>query len=174
MRQAEIARAADSRIDHWFPPASSPERGLIVRVTTTQGSTWVGSFALEYEAPEAVSTLVSWADATILLVVAAGRGYMAEIDEPGSYATVQTFPILHCLHLGDDVLLASYTSLALVSPHGVQWETPRVSWDGLRNLKAAGGAVSGQAWDAPSNAWVPLTVDLATGAVTGGSSPPTH
>lgn len=47
--------------------------------------------------------------------------------------------------------------------------TPRISWDGMRNLERDVEAISGEAWDPMQNLWLPFRADLRSGEVEGGS-----
>jgi hypothetical protein len=59
-----------------------------------------------------------------------------------------------------------------LGPMGFVWESPRVSWDGLRTLQVNGERLCGEAWE-PGDTWHPFELDLNTGSVNGGSYPTT-
>lgn len=51
------------------------------------------------------------------------------------------------------------------------WRSPRLSWDGIRNVERLGLTATGEAYDPTSRDgdWVPFSLDLASGDVRGGS-----
>jgi hypothetical protein len=51
------------------------------------------------------------------------------------------------------------------------WCSPRVSWDGIRNIDCSGMILSGEAYDPFSDSWVPMRLDLNQGKLSGGSYP---
>jgi hypothetical protein len=68
------------------------------------------------------------------------------------------------LHCG-----AHYVEFLGYSDERVPWETPRLSWDGFRNVEVGQGTMAGEAWCAVRGRWLPFSVDVATGRVTGGA-----
>jgi hypothetical protein len=53
--------------------------------------------------------------------------------------------------------------------NGVCWQTPRISWDGLRKFELLDAGIRGEAYDPPSDGWVQFELNLHTGDVVGGS-----
>jgi hypothetical protein len=52
---------------------------------------------------------------------------------------------------------------------GLRWRSRRISWDGIRDIRIENGKVKGEAWSPIDNVDYPFEVNLATGAVDGGS-----
>jgi hypothetical protein len=55
---------------------------------------------------------------------------------------------------------------------GLIWKTPRLAWDGTKDVRLEGSLLSGNAFDAGAEAWRPFVVDIDTGALEGGAKPP--
>src|SRR5262245_54535653 len=73
--------------------------------------------------------------------------------------------------------LPDFNAIFFVDPLGIEtinkvgrwWRTPRVSWDGISNIKIEGNALHGEANSLSADRWVPFTVDLRTGEMRGQS-----
>jgi hypothetical protein len=55
-----------------------------------------------------------------------------------------------------------------LSVGGIRWRARRVSWDGMRNVTMVGSRITGEALDLDES-WRAFSIDLNTGAATGGS-----
>jgi hypothetical protein len=69
------------------------------------------------------------------------------------------------------IILANFTHLTVVSPGGTFWNSPRISFDGIKDLKINDHVVTGLSYD-PTNRnreWVEFYVDLTNRTVKGGS-----
>lgn len=106
-----------------------------------------------------------------LCVISAGLGYIINVHEPQDWFTLPTEPIIDFTSdTGHDVLVfADYTDLCCLSKNGLRWKSGRISYDGFRNLLIRGESVSGEAYSAPQDDWVPFEVDLANGRCKGGA-----
>ena len=73
--------------------------------------------------------------------------------------------------LDSRLILQDMTELTIVESNGEHWDTERISWDGIKNLKLEGTLVSGLSFN-PLNEkkqWVEFVVDLEKRNVKGGS-----
>lgn len=69
------------------------------------------------------------------------------------------------------LVLQDQTNLTIIGPDGNHWDTKRISWDGLKEIKVKNNIVSGLSYDPMNDAdeWVPFTYDLDAKILTGGS-----
>lgn len=114
-------------------------------------------------------------DGSTVIVVAGGAAYLVNPSDPSS-VTDLGFSVDDHLVLegaGCVVLQIQETEFIAFDTSGVKWRSRRISWDGFRDLKVEGEALSGLAWDAcdSTNEWKPFSLSLRTGEVVGGSYP---
>jgi len=64
---------------------------------------------------------------------------------------------------GDLILFAGHVSILAWGADGEAWESPRLSWEGLTQLKIEGDMLSGLGWDMKTDKDLPFALDLKTG-----------
>jgi hypothetical protein len=67
------------------------------------------------------------------------------------------------------LLFSSFHRLWALGAKGKEWETGRLSWEGLRLTGIDGWQLHGFGWDLETDSEVSFTVDLSTGQHTGGA-----
>lgn len=134
---------------------------------------WVGSFAWGDLSPNAASGVFSCPSPSELLVVARGEAYMVNVDNPSEHRHLKLIPVMGVIAVPDVsmIVLYDFTRLEGYGGSGRCWQTPSLSWDGLRNVKRAGHYIIGEGWDSPNDKWVSFRVNAADGSFTGGASP---
>lgn len=139
--------------------------GLVVAFMRDRHPTWVGNFrpGLSDE-----SLALDHPDGLRVVVISGGACYLVHPAEPGP---VDEF--LCCVtrihSYGESyVFELNHTAFVGFGADGVLWRTPALSWDGFRKVRIEGATLAGEAWYAPTDEWLPITVDLTTGMTTGG------
>lgn len=71
----------------------------------------------------------------------------------------------------DRLVLQDQTDLTIIEPDGTHWDTERISWDGLAEIKVENNLVLGLAYNPmhDSDEWVKFKYNLDTKTLTGGS-----
>lgn len=142
--------------------------GLVVRFRSSTGG-WVGNFQ---RGLSSLDQVLSHPDRRHVVVIAGGTAYVVDAE---SHRLVT--------HFGADieqvvpapanglVLLGNGLWFEALGSTGTAWRSRRVSWDGLRDVSLKEGVVRGEAYapEGPDGRWYPFEVDVATGAVSGGS-----
>lgn len=146
--------------------------GLIVRIHPTKGMEWIGIFAFGLLSRHGVSGLYACPRTSWLCVVSRGAGYLVNTSDPREAEQVGLEPILGVLPVPSQnrLVFHDFTRLAALGETGLAWETPSLSWDGLKEVRVQGKQISGVGWDAGRGQWVPFEVALDTGNFEGGSS----
>jgi hypothetical protein len=105
-----------------------------------------------------------------LLVIAGGQGY---IVDPNDRAKREYFgaDIEIALQVPElsNVVFGNGLWFESVGPDGWQWQSGRISWDGMRELRRDGLRLFGEAWSPLEDRWLPFELDLRSGRFTGGS-----
>lgn len=163
----------------FFPKKASSLSGLTFE---TRGSeawfsvkpqnfpTWVGRFA---GGPGGLNGVFSTPSPNVVCIVVNGQGYWLDVDSPESFQTVRSLPIKNVFSVTSHELLVfvDYVRIAAYAPQGCVWVTEDLSWDGITVGDIDHNSLKGEAWDSPGDRYVPFSVDLNTGEVSGGSSP---
>jgi hypothetical protein len=93
------------------------------------------------------------------------------IVDPDSRKTSQVASAIDSCWAVADGLILSVQGLAFLKfgTTGVVWHTKRLSWDGFDQVAITGHQLTALAWSPLSDSWEPCSVDLRTGASSGGS-----
>lgn len=148
---------------------------LLLNVRPATGSAFLATCALGFKDPSLPSGVFSCPHADSLLAVAGGYAYLADTLAPDRCEhlplrpVAAVFAIAPCAEEPRGLLLLTgfHTVLALDAT-GVRWETARLSYEGLTLTDVRDNQLHGTGWNMMTNRDVPFTVDLVTGAHTGG------
>jgi hypothetical protein len=141
--------------------------GYVVRFEPDGAAAWVGNFQ---PGLSSFSLVCEHLNGRELIVIAGGQGYIVDPSDRtkreyfgGQIETVIPITELNLLVFGNGLWFEA------LGPSGRRWVTRRLSWDGMRSLQREGLRLVGEAWSPMTDDWVPLEVDLASGACSGGS-----
>ena len=109
-----------------------------------------------------------------LLAVAGGYAYLINTQSPD-----------HCLHLplrpvaqilpaptAGVILLAGFHTVLALDAAGIRWQSARLSWEGIALTHTDADHLHGTGWNLHTDREVPFTINLLTGAHTGGGFTP--
>ena len=143
---------------------------LLLNVKPAHGGAFLATCALGFRDPSLPSGIYSCPRSDDLLAVAGGYAYLIDTLSPE-----------HCLHLplrpvtqvlpapqAGIILLAGFHTVAAFDANGLRWESARLSWEGVTLGEVGEGKLHGTGWNMHTNREVAFTVDLTTGAHTGG------
>lgn len=143
-------------------------QGLVVKFHTAVG-TWIGNFQ---PGSSSRNQVFRHPDGRHVVVLAGGTAYVVD---PETRTLLHQFSaeIEHVLIIPerDLVVLGNGLWLEALAADGTSWRSPRLSWDGMRNVTFSEGSVRGEAYspEGPDGAWYPFEVDVSSGVATGGS-----
>jgi hypothetical protein len=136
---------------------------LVVRFYPAKSNPWIGNFL---GGMTNCSTVLDHPNETDVIVVASGDACAVDLEgrttrdriARGDVTAVIPLPSL------DLVIFQRLVDFTAVRTDGSGWTSPRISWDGFRNIKVHETVLSGEAWT-PSlgDIWEPFTLDLLTG-----------
>ncbi|HEU4883604.1 MAG TPA: hypothetical protein VFT45_15195 [Longimicrobium sp.] len=132
-----------------------------------RGGAWVGNFA---RGLGGVTAAVAHPDGRRVLVFAEGDLWSVDPESRAADEFAQAVEAFWLVREPDGFVL-SVQGLAFlrVGPSGILWHTRRLSWDGFNAVQLSNETISGEAWNAVEDRWMPFEVNLATGASAGGS-----
>ena len=142
--------------------------GLVVRFFPEKSDPWVGNFL---GGMTKCTTVLDHPNGVDVIVVA--KGDVCIIDPEartikGRIGGDDITSVLPQPSLGL-VIFQGYVDFTAVRADNSGWSSPRISWDGFRNINVQGAKLSGDAYTpVVGDAWVPFTLDLLTGDCTDG------
>ncbi len=142
--------------------------GFPVRFYKSDGTDWVANFKPGWTDLKVICELK---DTTHILVIAGGTCYLMNPDEtkPISVFGVGYSAVINAPD--GRLVLQDQTDLTIVQTDGNYWNSERISWDGLKDLKLDNNIITGLSYDPMHDAdeWVNFTYDIGTKILTGGS-----
>jgi hypothetical protein len=148
---------------------------LQVLVHRETGGSFLATCALGFADRSMPSGLSSCPNPQELCGVAGGYAYVIDTTAPERSTQIPLRPVVELLPLAEHGLLlfAGFHNILAWGREGLAWETARLSWEGLR-LTGVGAAedgtpqLHGVGWNMQTDKEVEFSVDLRTGAHTGG------
>ena len=143
---------------------------LLVQVHPAAGGTFLATCALGFNDPAMPSGIFTCPNPREMCAVAGGYAYVIDTAAPECSTHIPLKPVVQVLPLAEHSLLVfvGFHSIAAWGREGLAWQTARLSWEGIRITGVAGGALRGFGWNMPTDKEVEFSIDLLTGARTGG------
>jgi len=196
MRQAEMMSAEDSEAfpHDWraeilaAPPMIAPARqftypiqvageedalargALFVLVHPASGGSFLATCALGFTDPTMPTGVWSCPNPQEMCAVAGGYAYIIDTAAPEHSTHIPLKPVAEVQVLAAHGLLLFIGFHAMIAwgIDGLAWTTRRLSWEGIRVTGVDADALHGLGWDMKTDKDVAFSVDLRTGAHTGG------
>jgi hypothetical protein len=143
---------------------------LQVMVYPSGGGSFLANCALGFVDPAMPSGVWSCPRETELCAVAGGYAYIVDIRTPERCTHIALRPVV-AVHVAAEaglLLFVGFKTLIAWGLNGLAWETPRLSWDGVKLETVEGSEARGFGWDLMADEEVPFRIDLRTGTATGG------
>lgn len=142
--------------------------GVPVRFHKSDGTSWVANFQPGWTD---LKQVIEFENTSNLLVIAYGKCYLMN---PNETKPLLVFGVSYSdiFNAGNNrLVLQDQTDLTIIEPDGTLWDTERISWDGLKDLKVESNIVSGLSYDPmyDSDEWVKFSYDLDAKTLKGGS-----
>lgn len=153
-----------------FPRPHAFQEGFVMEFTPENGKPWVANFATLHA--DGFSAVYQQFGSKAVVVVAGGAGYIVDCEEHRLIREISV-PIDHCWYQPElhALIFSDGLGFECFDDHRTLWRSPRISWDGIRNIDCSGMMVTGEAYDPFSDSWVPMQLDLRAVKLTGGSYP---
>ena len=144
---------------------------MLLQVKPASGGSFLATCALGFRDPSALSGVWSCPRPDDILTVAGGYAYLANTLAPERPLHIPLRPVTDVLPAPEAnlLLLAGFHTVAAIGPTGLLWETARLTWEGVTLTGIRNNQLHGLGWDMRTDRELPFTVDLATGAHTGGA-----
>ena len=140
--------------------------GLVIRFKKSDGSDWVANFSTGWSN---FNFVTEYPNANRIIVIAKGQGY---IMSPDQEKPIDTFGIgIDYILKTDDnkIILADNCDVWIVNNEGSIWQSKRISWDGLKDLKLQDNLLTGLSYRPGDDQWIPFSINIDTKEIIGGS-----
>lgn len=169
------AEPSESMIAYCYPGAIEGGfvDGISFEIVPETGKPWFASFAKGEISPNAVSAVLTMPDRISVLAISSGEAYIVDTRNPQKWEHLTLLPVMGWgIALSRElILLWDFSRVAAYSPSGLAWKTPSISWDGVANDSIEENEAVFKIWDAPTEMHQLATIDLRSGAISGGASP---
>jgi hypothetical protein len=146
--------------------AREHREGLVVRFYPTKSEPWVGNFI---GGMTACNIVLEHPNETYVIVVARGEAHIVDPERrvvlDRMMADIQQAFSLPALGF---VVFQGLTDFSALKADNSGWRSPRISWDGIRNVKVRETELLGEAYTPIGDTWVPFKLDLLNGHCTDG------
>ncbi len=143
--------------------------GYVIQFQSSPSASWVGNFQGGFGS---LNAIVEHSYTGYVLVTSRGQGYLVD---PNSQELIRLLApdiaLVIPIETRNEILVATYTRLEVIDPEGLIWNSPRVSWDGIKDLRVSGSSVTGEAWSPVNDSWSAFRLDLNSRVVEGASYP---
>jgi hypothetical protein len=142
--------------------------GFVVRFFKSNGDNWVANFQPGWTK---CNEVFDFPDSDRIIVIAGGLGY---VMQPDNEKPINTFGVTidFTIRISEERIIATdNTDVREISSVGEVWRSPRISWDGIKDIKIENEQLTGLSFDPmdENNEWIPFSIDLKTKEIQGGS-----
>jgi hypothetical protein len=147
---------------------------LQLMVHPASGGTFLATCALGFTDPTMPSGVFACPDTQEMCAVAGGYAYVIDTTQPELCTHVAMKPVVEVRPLVPQELLlfVGFHSIIAWGASGTQWETARLSWEGVRITSIEANTLHGTGWNLLTDRDVAFEVDLLTGHHQGGGFAP--
>jgi hypothetical protein len=135
--------------------------GLVVRFHPLTSESWIGNFLgglTKY------SSVLDHPNGSDVIVVAMGEIFVIDLETRNLRDRFGgQIEEIFVLEEQKSVVFRSIVDFCAIAADNTKWHSPRVSWDGFRNVKRIGMELYGEAWTPIQDTWMPFKLDLSNG-----------
>ena len=143
---------------------------LLLDIKPASDANFLATCALGFRDPSLPTGVFACPRAEDLLAVAGGYAYLIDTLAPARCLHLPLRPVTQILSAPTDnlILLAGFHNVIAVSANGVQWQSARLSWEGVTLSEIRDHRLYGTGWNLQTDRELPFSIDLGTGAHQGG------
>jgi protein-tyrosine phosphatase len=147
---------------------------LQLLVRPAAGGTFLATCALGFTNPAMPTGIFTCPNPDELCAVAGGYAYVIDTLRPEQSTHIALKPVTEVRPLPDNnlILFIGFHTIVAWGPQGQEWESARLSWEGIRTTEVKENTLHGTGWNLLTDKEVPFTLDLLTGTHQGGGFTP--
>ena len=142
--------------------------GFVIKFYKSDGTEWVANFQCGLTECRYV---YEFEEFNRIVVFADGSGYLINPDTQKPIKCFGAFTNQVIPFRKKQLILVDSCGVMLMDHTGVIWKSPRLSWDGIEDLKLNGCILSGKSFNPfhEGNEWSDFEINLDSKIITGGS-----
>jgi hypothetical protein len=146
--------------------AREHREGLVVRFYPRKSEPWVGNFM---GGLTAFNIVLEHPNKIYIIVVAWGEAHIVDPERRivVDRVSMEVSRVISLPSLGS-VIFQGLTDFVAIRADNSGWISPRISWDGFRNVDVHETELFGEAYSWIGDIWAPFKLDLLTGHCTDG------
>jgi hypothetical protein len=145
-------------------------KGVLVEFLKRDGSKWLVKFGMGVEGTIKVK-IFEYPDRGRVIIINQGYMYIVSPNENKADFLNPHLPFKDLIYDSERIITSDDTSVYVVESNGDVWVSPRISWDGLKDLVIENNVIKGFAYTPIDSRqeWWPFTIHLGTKEITGGT-----
>lgn len=147
------------------------QRGAVfVEIKPASGGLYLVTCAIGFQTGPVASGIFPSPKPDEICIAAGGYVYLANTLNPAECIHVELRPVVEVITAPNVPALAfvGFHSIVIYGEEGQLWQTPRLSWEGLTQVRVDGDTLHGLGWNMPEDKDVPFMVNLKTRETKGG------
>jgi hypothetical protein len=146
---------------------------LLLRVRPAAGGEFLATCARGFADPRMPTGVLPCPNASEVCALAGGYAYIIDTTAPDRSTHIPLRPVVEVIAHAEPALLlfVGFQSIAAWGVAGLAWQSARLSYEGIRVVKAEAGELHGLGWDMHTDKEIPFTLGLRSGRHTGGPFP---
>ena len=147
---------------------------LQILVHPATGGAFLATCALGFTDPAMPTAVYACPNPQEICAVAGGYAYIANTTQPKACTHIALKPVVEVrvLEAQNLLLFVGFHAIAAWGPHGLAWQSTRLSWEGVRITSIEDTTLHGTGWNLMTDKEVPFALDLLTGHHQGGGFDP--
>jgi hypothetical protein len=143
---------------------------LLLDIKPAAAPNYLATCALGFRDPSLPTGIYPCPRPDDLLALAGGYAYLIDTQQPTRCLHLPLRPVTAVLPAPEAglILLAGFHHVLALDATGTRWQSGRLSWEGITLTEVREGQLHGLGWHMQTDREMPFTVDLDTGAHTGG------
>jgi hypothetical protein len=143
---------------------------LQLMVRPRDGGTFLATCALGFTNPAMPTDVFACPNPQEMCAVAGGYAYVIDTAQPQLCTHIPLKPVVEVQPLVANslLLLIGFHTVIAWGKRGMEWESARLSWEGVRITGIEGDALHGMGWNLLTDREVAFSLDLLTGQHQGG------
>jgi hypothetical protein len=141
---------------------------LWLEVKPATGGTFLAQCALGFAGAGVATGVWPTPHPDVLLAVAGGYGYRIDTAAPELSRLLPLRPVVSVHPAADALVLCGFHALYILEAND-EWESPRLSWEGVAITSVADDEVHGTGWHMRTDREIPFTLNLRTRELSGGA-----
>jgi hypothetical protein len=141
---------------------------LVIKIHPIDGIPWIGNF--HGVSSDYLTGIISTPQVNILAIIAKGKGYMVDVNDPQKSIIIPILPIVEVRFISEPniIIFISFTDIICYGSNGFLWKL-KVSCDGIRISDISKSNINGFAWDTVKGIEVPFEIIIEKGQLLGGA-----